>query len=170
MCWKASKYSVCSYRTKIPGCGMFQYNCDLCIKFILFNLVMWVPKFQFYRGALYYVQSSQVLLHNEQETVCLFWMIFFPLETKWKSHFLMTAAVIGWSICFIQCLTFSGRKITCELRSNTAHSATACVHFEENVYYVFLEDKMKICSDEVHCFLDYRFPDTEFSYVRGKIF
>ena len=61
---------------------MFQYNCDLCIKFILFNLVMWVPKFQFYRGALYYVQSSQVLLHNEQETVCLFWMIFFPLETK----------------------------------------------------------------------------------------
>jgi len=56
---------------------MFQYNCDLCIKFILFNLVMWVPKFQLYREALYYVQSSQVLLCSEQETVCLFgW--FFP--------------------------------------------------------------------------------------------
>lgn len=72
MCCKASKYSLCSYRTKIPGCGTFQYNCDLCVKFILFNLVMWVPKFQFYREALYYVQSSQVLLCSEQEIVCLF--------------------------------------------------------------------------------------------------
>jgi len=69
---------------------------------------MWVPKFQFYREALYYVQSSQVLLCSEQEIVCLFvWMIF-SLETKQKSHFLMTAAVNGWSICFIQCLTFCG--------------------------------------------------------------
>ena len=56
---------------------MLQYNCDLCIKFILFNLVMWVPKFQFYREALFCVQSSQVLLPSEQEIVCLFaW--FFP--------------------------------------------------------------------------------------------
>jgi hypothetical protein len=56
--------------------------------------------------------------------------------------------------------------ITCELRSNTACFVTACVHFEENIYFVFLEDKMKICSDEVQCFLDNKFPDTEFSHVR----
>jgi len=42
--------------------------------------VMWVPKFhRFYREALYYVQSSQVLLHSEQEIVCLFLLDdFFP--------------------------------------------------------------------------------------------
>ena len=41
-----------------------------------------------------------------------------------------------------------------------------CVHFEENIYCVFLEDKMKICSDAVQCFLGNKFPDTTFSYVR----
>jgi len=55
---------------------MFQYNCDLCIKFILSNLVMWVPKFQFYWAALYYVQSSEMLLHSKQEIVCLFGWLF----------------------------------------------------------------------------------------------
>ena len=59
-----------------------------------------------------------------------------------------------------------GAKITCELRSNTACFATAYVPFEENIYCVFLEDKMKICSDEVQRFLDNKFPDTEFSHIR----
>jgi hypothetical protein len=59
-----------------------------------------------------------------------------------------------------------GGEITYELRSNTACFVTACVHIEENIYCVFLEDKMKICSDEVQCFLDNKFPDTEFSHVR----
>jgi len=52
-----------------------------------------------------------------------------------------------------------GGGIACELCSNTACSATAYVPFEENIYCVFLEDKMKMCSDEVQCFLDYKFPD-----------
>ena len=60
----------------------------------------------------------------------------------------------------------AGKQITCELRSNTASFATACVHFEENIYYVFLEDRMKICTDEVQCFLDTKFPDTKFSHLR----
>jgi len=65
-------------------------------------------------------------------------------------------------------LTFSGGGggITCELRSNTACFATVYVHFEENIYCVFLEDKMKVCSGEVQCFLDNKFPDTEFSHIR----
>lgn len=87
MCWKASKYSLCSYKTKIPDCGMFQYNRDLCIKFILFNLVMWVPKFHFYREALYYVHSSQVLLYIEQEIVCLFGWFFSPPRNQMKISF-----------------------------------------------------------------------------------
>jgi hypothetical protein len=98
---------------------------------------------------------------------------FPPLETKRQSHFLMTTAVIG----FIQCsmLTFWGGKrkkerSTCEPCSIAACSATARVHFKENIYCVFLEGKMKICSDEVQCFLDKKFPDTKFSHVRGWIF
>jgi len=71
--------------------------------------------------------------------------------------------VVLFLVCCFACLGEGGGGveggITCELRSNTACSATACVPCKENIYCVFLEDKMRKCSDEVQCFLDYKFPD-----------
>ena len=87
-------------------------------------------------------------------------------EAKLMSHLLVTAAVIDWSTSFIQCILLTVYRKKNYLHTAQQHtcSATAFAHFEENIYCVFLKDKMKMCTNEVQCFLDKKSPYTKFSH------